>query len=183
MTYLVVAAGLFESLYIFLQAARVRESHYNKATIIESVMYGLMGLGALALVAGSFYLGYLLYRQYQSERNNVLLLSSALGLIMGSVLTLIVASYLSSLQTGYSIDPDTGSDVLRLPIFSWYLNGQDLRIPHFFATHMMQLFPLYGLWLSRQNISIAGCKARLFYSAGIYSLVVMLLFITALFLN
>ncbi|MFT5502573.1 MAG: hypothetical protein ACI8XC_000278 [Gammaproteobacteria bacterium] len=180
MTYLVVAAGLFEVLYIFLQAARGRESHYNNATTVESAIYGLMGLGALALVAGSFYLGYLLYREYQSERNSALLLSSALGLTIGSILTLIVASYLSSLPTGYVIEAGTQVDVLRLPIFSWYLNGQDLRIPHFFATHMMQLFPLYGLWLSRQDMSIVDCKKRLFWSTGLYSLVVTLLFIVAL---
>lgn len=183
MTYVVVAAGLFEALYIFLQAARERESHYNNATIVESVMYGLMGVGALALVIGSFYLGCLLYRQYQSERSSPLILSSALGLTMGSMLTLIIAGYLSSFQASYLIGINVDVDVLRLPIFSWYLNGQDLRIPHFFATHMMQLFPLYGLWLSRQGVSIADCKTRLFYGAGIYSLFVMLLFMTALLMN
>lgn len=52
MTYAVVAAGVFEVMYIFLQAARGRESHYNNSTVIESVMYGLMGLGAVILVAG-----------------------------------------------------------------------------------------------------------------------------------
>nr|CAA6813101.1 MAG: Unknown protein [uncultured Thiotrichaceae bacterium] len=179
MTYAVVAAGVFEVMYIFLQAARGRESHYNNSTVIESVMYGLMGLGAVVLVAGSFYLGYLLYREYRSERSNVLLLSASLGLIIGSVLTLIIASYLSSATTGYTVPAD--EDVLRLPLFSWYLNGEDLRIPHFFATHMMQLFPLYGLWLSRQNVSMADCKVRLFWSAGIYSLIVVLLFVIVLF--
>jgi len=180
MTCVVVAAGLFEVLYIFLQAARGRESHYNNATLVESVMYGLMGLGAVALVLGSFYLGYLLYREYQSEQTSVLLLSSALGLTIGSVLTLIIAGYLSSSQTGYAADINT-QEALRLPIFSWYLNGEDLRIPHFFATHMMQFSPLYGLWLSRQNMPFSVCKKRLFWSVGIYSLLVMLLFAIALF--
>ncbi len=179
MTYMVVAAGLFEVLYIFLQAARGRESHFNQSTVVESVMYGLMGLGAVALVVGSFYLGYLLYREYQSERSSALLLSSALGLTIGSILTLIIASYLSSSPEGYVIDINA-QEALRLPIFSWYLNGEDLRIPHFFATHMMQFFPLYGLWLSRQNVPIADCKSRLFWSAGIYSLLVVLLFVVAL---
>ena len=69
MSYAVVAAGIFEVMYIFLQAARGRESHFNNTTVVESVMYGFMGVGAVILVLGSFYLGWLLYREYQSERN------------------------------------------------------------------------------------------------------------------
>lgn len=178
MSYWVVAAGLFEVLYIFLQAARGRESHFNNSTMIESIMYGLMGVGAVILVVGSFYLGYLLYREYQPKRNNILLLSSSLGLTIGSVLTLIIASYLSSSETGYSITENT-ENVMRLPIFSWYLNGEDLRVPHFFATHMMQLLPFYGLWLTRKNLSFADCKKRILWSCGIYTILVLLLFAIA----
>lgn len=179
-SYAVVAAGLFEAMYIFLQAARGRESHYNNDTVIESAMYGLMGLGAVILVIGSFYLGYLLYRQYQSACNSALLLSAALGLTIGSVLTLIIAGYLSSAPTGYAVDSNA-SEALRLPIFSWYLNGEDLRIPHFFATHMMQLLPLYGFWLSRRNKTFSECKAQLIWGTSIYSVFVITLFVVALF--
>ena len=181
MTYLVVAAGLLEVLYIFLQAARGRESHFNITTAIESAMYGLMGIGAVILVAGSFYLGYLLYREYranQNKQNTLILISSALGLIIGSVLTLIIASYLSTRTTGYPLDANTES-VIRLPIFSWYLDGKDLRIPHFFATHMMQFFPLYGFWLTRKNVSIANGKSKVFWGIGIYTVLVILLFAIA----
>ncbi len=182
MTYLVVVAGLFEVLYIFLQAARGRESHFNISTAIESAMYGLMGLGAVILVAGSFYLGYLLYREYrenQTKQNSLILISSALGLTIGSVLTLIIAGYLSSRTTGYVVNAET-VNVMRMPIFSWYLDGKDLRIPHFFATHMMQLFPLYGYWLSKKNTSFAEGKSRVLKSIAIYSSVVIGLFVIAL---
>lgn len=132
------------------------------------------------LVVESFYLGWLLYRKYQTKQNSVLLLSSSLGLVIGSVLTLIIASYLSSGETGYSIESNT-ENVMRLPIVSWYLNGEDLRIPHFFATHMMQFFPLYGLWLARRNVSIVDGKRKIFRSVGVYSVLVILLFVLAVF--
>lgn len=180
MTYAVVTAGLFEVLYIFLQAARGRESHFNNSTAVEGIMYGLMGLGAVTLVAGSFYLGYLLYRKYQTDRSSSLVLSAALGLTIGSVLTLIIASYLSSGTSGYPVDINN-PDVMRLPIVSWYLDGRDLRIPHFFATHMMQIIPFYGLWLTRKNVSITDAKVRLFWSTGIYTALVLLLFAIAIF--
>ena len=181
MSYMVVAAGVFEVMYIVLQAARGRESHFNYSTAVESIMYGLMGLGALILVLGSFYLGYLLFREYQPTRNQPLLFASALGLTAGSVLTLIVASYMSS-------QPDNvitaSSETLRLPIFGWYLNGQDLRIPHFLATHMMQLLPFYGLWLSQKSeVNSGRHESHLLWVTGMSSLLIMVLFVLSVYLQ
>ena len=178
MSYGVVAAGIFEVMYIFLQAARGRESHFNNSTAVESAMYGLMGLGAVTLVLGSFYLGYLLFQEYRLTRNQPLLLASALGLTTGSVLTLIIAGYMSS-QTDNGITASS-FEALRVPVFGWYLNGQDLRIPHFFATHMMQLLPLYGFWLSQINQAVDGAyETRLIWTTGISGLLLMVLFVVA----
>ena len=180
MSYAVVTAGIFEVMYIFLQAARGRESHFNNSTAVESAMYGLMGLGALMLVLGSFYLGYLLFLEYKSTRNQPLLLASAFGLTTGSVLTLIIAGYMSS-QTDSGITASS-FEALRVPVFGWYLNGQDLRIPHFFATHMMQLLPLYGLWLSGKNRVVDGkYEARLVWATTVSGLLIMVLFVLAIF--
>ena len=52
MSYGVVAAGILEAMYIYLQAARGRESHFNISTPVESAIYSLMGLGAVMLVLG-----------------------------------------------------------------------------------------------------------------------------------
>jgi len=179
-SYVVVAASLFEVLYIFLQASRGRESHFNHSTSIESVMYGLMGLGAVLMVVGSFYLGWLLYREFKSERGEVLLMSAALGLVIGSVLTLLVAGFLSSSEQGYLAVKS--ESVMRVPVFGWYLDGLDLRIPHFFATHMMQLVPLYGLYLSRSERAIADSKSRLYWMVGVYTLLVVGVFATGVYL-
>jgi H+/Cl- antiporter ClcA len=145
-------------------------------------MYGLMGLGALVLVVGSFYLGCLLFREYQSKRNQPLLLASALGLTIGSVLTLVIAGYLSSGSGG--LMTTSHNDSLRFPLFGWYLNGQDLRIPHFFATHMMQLIPLYGLWLSQKHRNVSGVyESRLLWTTGVLSLLILALFALAVLLK
>ena len=180
MSYGVVAAGIFEAMYIFLQAARGRESHFNISTAVESVMYSLMGLGAVMLVLGSFYLGYLLFKEYQPTRNQPLILASALGLTTGSVLTLIVAGYMSS-QIANEITTSS-YEALRVPVLGWYLDGQDIRIPHFLATHMMQLLPLYGLWLNKKKQAVGGVyEARLIWTTSISALVIMVLFLLALY--
>jgi hypothetical protein len=180
MSYSVVAAGIFGAMYIFLQAARGRESHFNNSTAVESAMYSLMGLGAVMLVLGSFYLGYLLYKEYQSTSDQPLLLASALGLTTGSVLTLIVAGYMSS-QIDNEITTNS-YEALRVPVLGWYLNGQDIRIPHFLATHMMQLLPLYGLWLNKNKRAVGGVyETRLIWTTSILGLAVMVLFLLAVY--
>ena len=180
MSYTVVTAGIFEVMYIFLQAARGRESHFNYSTPVESTMYGLMGLGALVLVIGSFYLGYLLFWEYLTTRNQPLLLASAFGLTIGSVLTLGIAGYMSS-QTDGGISA-SAFEALRVPVLGWYLNGQDLRIPHFFATHMMQLLPLYGFWLSKNSRAVDGVYEKwLVWAIGISSSLIIALFVLAVF--
>lgn len=179
-TYLVVGSALFEGLYIFLQAARVRESHFNSSTTIETVMYGMMGVAAVTMILGSMYLGFLLYREYKVERNSVLLLSSSLGLMIGSILTIVVASYLATGLLEYPLD-ETTANIPRMPIFAWYLDGGDLRIAHFFATHMIQFFPLYGLYLSRKNISFTEGRTKVLRSAGIYTFLILLMYVIAIF--
>ena len=154
-----VGAGVFEVIYILLQGARGRDSHYNTETPIEIAMYGLMGIGAVILVAVSFYLGWLLYRDYRSEKQDCFKLSAAYGLMLGSVLTLIIASTMSSGQNHFVGTPV--ADTLYVPILDWAFSGGDLRGPHFFATHLMQFLPLYGLWLQRQAVDVATAQQKI----------------------
>ncbi len=179
-TRLAIASGIFEVLYILLQAARGRASHFNHDTPVESAMYGLMGLGALTLVAVSFYLGWLLYRDYLKEKRDNFKLASAYGLMLGSVLTLITAGVMSSGQTHFAGTPAV--DSWRVPIAGWVLSGGDLRMPHFFATHLMQILPLYGLLLQhRAADTIAARKSILFFSLFYSSAVLIWLAASLLF--
>ena len=41
------------------------------------------------------------------------------------------------------------TDAGGLPLFGWSRTGGDLRVPHFFATHVMQALPLLGLAADR----------------------------------
>ena len=62
LTTTTAVCALGEVLYIALQAARGRASHFNFSTTIETAMYGLMGFGALLLVVCAFIFGVMVGR-------------------------------------------------------------------------------------------------------------------------
>ena len=42
------------------------------------------------------------------------------------------------------------TDATGLPIFGWSTTGGDLRVPHFSATHRLQVLPLVG-WIADRS--------------------------------
>lgn len=140
-----------EVAYITLQAARGRASHFNAETPIEAMAYGIMGIGAVFLVLSSLVIGlYLLFRPAPSAPRGVQL-GGAWGLILGSLLTLVTALALGSGEIagpGHWVG-GVRSDAGGLFLLGWSRSGGDLRVPHFFATHIMQALPLAGLMLDR----------------------------------
>ena len=83
-------------------------------------------------------------------------MGAASGLMIGAVLTLITAGVLSS-----GIDGPghwvggIRTDASGLFLVGWSRTGGDLRVPHFFATHIMQALPLLGLALDRYRPEMA----------------------------
>ncbi len=172
--YAAVAAMLFEQVYISLQAARGRHSHFNLETHFEQMMYVFMGVGSLLLVLASFVLGVMIWK-YAAKNNSGFRLGSILGLILGSVLTLIFAGYMSS-GTSHLINA-TVSDANGIPLVGWSRMTGDLRVPHFLATHIMQILPLAGLLFDRLKLP---SRAMVVMSAALLVLLCIALFVQAL---
>ncbi|MGH8050886.1 MAG: hypothetical protein ACREPB_09535 [Arenimonas sp.] len=147
--YAAVAAMLFEQIYISLQAARGHRSHFNIETQFEQLMYAFMGIGSLTLVLVSFVLGVMIWK-YAVKNHSGFRLGSILGLTLGSVLTLIIAGYMSG--TGSHLVNAAVSDANGIPIVGWSRTTGDLRVPHFLATHLMQILPLAGLIFDRLKL-------------------------------
>ncbi|WP_374370516.1 hypothetical protein [Dongia sp.] len=168
---LATAAALFEILYITLQSARGRASHFNAETPLEMALYQVMGVGAVAIVIVAMAAGWTIWRQARPEIGPGLRLGACLGLVLGGVATLVTAGALGSgeiagpthLVGGIARDAvaagdavwrsiagdaawrSIASDAGGLPFFGWSQVMGDLRVPHFFATHLMQALPLLGL--------------------------------------
>ncbi|MEX0645701.1 MAG: hypothetical protein WD076_10340 [Parvularculaceae bacterium] len=145
--WLSVAAALFEIIYIAIQAARGRHSHFNFETSFEATMYTAMGAGALLLILAPFVLGVLLAFQRDGDKSG-LRLGAVIGLLLAPILTLVVAGYMSSANYSHWVG-DAVSDAGGVPLFGWSRDVGDLRPAHFLATHAMQILPVVGLVADR----------------------------------
>ena len=171
---LAAAAGsaAAELVYITLQSARGRASHFNHETALETALYQVMGIGALTLVVVPAIVGVQIWRNGRADVGRGLKLGAALGLILGCVATVITAGILSSEmvhETGRWLN-GARDDSRGIPVMGWSGTGGDLRVPHFFALHIMQALPLAGLaadrWAKGQE------KARVCACVAVWLLIV-----------
>ena len=102
-------------------------------------------VGAVIMILVAAVIGLLVYRYPVREMGQGLRLGILLGMILGFITTLVVAGYMSS-QNSHWVG-GVPSDADGLPIVGWARGGGDLRVPHFFATHLMQIIPLIG-WMA-----------------------------------
>lgn len=147
---LAIGAMLFEQVYITIQAARGRRSHFNFETEAEGLLYALMGLGALLLILVAFALGLLIWKHGRGDRS-AFRLGAILGLVLSAVLTLIFGGYMSSNFSHWV--GETAGDATGLPLFGWSREAGDLRTAHFVTTHMIQTLPLAGFLLDRTSLN------------------------------
>lgn len=142
-------ATILEIALINFQAARGVHSHFNFSTAFDAYLYAAMGVAALLLSAPALILGVrFLFASKSDELAPGLRWGTGLGLTTGFFLTLGIAGYMSSLPTGHWVAaPATDSG--GLPVVGWTTQGGDLRVPHFFATHLMQVLPLAGYLLDK----------------------------------
>lgn len=150
------AAVLLELFYISLQAARGRASHFNRETPWEEYAYYAMGAGVAIVMIGTLIIGIAVWCCARREIGPGLRSGVGLGAFAGTFATVVSAGAMSSMQftpTGHWVGGAL-TDAGGLPILGWSMTGGDLRVPHFFATHLIQVLPIVG-WLADRFVSSA----------------------------
>lgn len=172
----VLAAIVAELMWVDGAAALGTTSHFNVATPVAAMIYGLMGLSAVTLTSVSMAMGVMIWRNPATGLDPALRLSLGLGLILTFVLTVVVAGTMSS-GTGHLVGtPVTGA---RLPVMGWSREVGDLRAAHFFATHALHAVPLVGL-VAPRLMSAAMARRAVWATAVLYTTLVVALFGQAL---
>jgi hypothetical protein len=169
---------ILEVAIIDLQAARGTTSHFNVATPLDAVLFGIMGTAIAVLWLGS--IGVLIAIGRQKFSNTAWgwwlrlgMLVTVFGAASGGLMLRPTSAQSEQLQTGDSIGrvgahtvgaPDGGPGLAGV---GWSTQHGDLRIPHFFGLHGIQLLPLVGwLMLRRRNGQSDRNQTRLAFAAA-----------------
>lgn len=175
LAYAMAGAAFFEIAYIALQASRGEASHFNVSTPIAGLMYTLMGIGAVALVATSGWIGALILRHGETSRPIVL--AAGLGLVLGSALGGFFGAFMSS-QLGHWVGGDR-TDLGGLPVFGWSRTDGDLRVAHFVGLHLIQAVPI-AAWIGAGVLPPRLQKPAIVAAAAAGCLVTLAVFLQAL---
>lgn len=159
-----VACGFFEIVYISIQAARGQGSHFNTASPFYAAMYGLMAVAAVIILLAAAVVGALALLDGRAPMGWPLRLGVGLGFLLGTALTLVVAFRLGGNGGHFVGSPPPGAAVM--PLTGWSLAVGDLRVPHFFALHIMQALPLVALLAQRALAPGAAGLAVVVAAAG-----------------
>lgn len=132
---LTALAVAFELSAIVGQAARGFDPHFNHATGLDMLIYGLMGLviSVMTLTVGALFV--------VSAWNGLDVHPAfALGITLGGLL-FVVGSFEGGAMSALSTHTVGGG--YTLPVFGWTLVG-DFRVAHFVGIHSLQVLPLVG---------------------------------------
>ncbi len=154
---------------ISLQAARGVRSHFNATTVLDGVLFSVMGVGILTAWGSGVVAAWLLFRQ--RFQDDALALALRLGMVLtlagaltGGLMTTPTPAQVEQLAQGrpgeagsHSVGVADGGP--GLPVLGWSSEGGDLRVPHFLGLHAMQALPLLALWVGRGARRL-GARAR-----------------------
>ncbi|MFG2990808.1 hypothetical protein ACGFZK_16235 [Streptomyces sp. NPDC048257] len=151
----VAAASLVEMLLMTGQVIRGRQSHFNQRTPFDEQVYSAMANTVVVLWTATLVIAVLLFRTRIADRATtwslriaaVLALTGAgLGFLMAVPTEAQLAVEDAPVTGAHSVGvPDGGP---AMPLTGWSTTGGDLRIPHFFGMHALQLLPLFVLVLA-----------------------------------
>ncbi len=172
-TAVMTAAMIMEMGYMIVMAARQQASHFNVSTPFTSLMYSLMGVGAVALMVGVAVFGVVALRDAKAAFGPALRWGVGWGCILSFALTLVTAGTMGAAGTHVGV---AAAGAATLPLMGWSATVGDLRPAHFLALHAMQVLPLVGLLFDR-----TGIPARWMLFVGLaYAALTALVFAQAL---
>jgi hypothetical protein len=181
----------YELLVIGLQAARGVTSHFNVSNELDLFLFSTMGTVITIVVLMA--LGLAIFLAISGTGNRTMTRAIQLGLIVavyGAFLAFTMTppkpDQLTTMQSGQAPTSIGGhsvgvaEDAPGLPVLGWKTEGGDLRVPHFFGLHALQLLPLLGFAISRLRFSERRKLALVWLSAASYTGFVTILLVQAL---
>ncbi|MEV8019406.1 hypothetical protein AB0O76_24275 [Streptomyces sp. NPDC086554] len=138
---------LVEMVIITGQVVRGKRSHFNHQTPFDEALFNVMAVSIVILWLATLVIAVLLVRARIADRASAWAMRCGItlalaGAAIGFRMTRPTPDQVrdSSIVGAHSVGvPDGGPS---MPLTGWSTTGGDLRIPHFFGMHALQLLPL-----------------------------------------
>ena len=164
----VISAMIFgEVFFVGLQSARGVTSHFNQVTMVDGIIYSVMGV--MILVNTVIFIR--MFRHFFQGEQKVSGPYLA-GIRWGAAL-FVVGSLVGGVMSGINrhtigaVDGGPG-----LPFVNFSTVGGDLRIAHFLGLHALQVLPFLG-WLIGRRAPVGTVTAAGFFYAGAFVFVLI----------
>ncbi|WP_399929932.1 hypothetical protein [Streptomyces kanamyceticus] len=150
----VAATSTIEMVIITGQVVRGKRSHFNHQTPFDETLFNAMAVTVVILWLGTVVIAALLLRARIADRASAWAMRCGItialaGAAVGFLMTQPAAGQRrgeSPVVGAHSVGvPDGGPS---MPLTGWSTTGGDLRIPHFFGMHALQLLPLLVMALT-----------------------------------
>lgn len=153
---------LLEIVIIDVQAWRGTTSHFNVGTLVDGVLFTIMGLAIVVQTFAAIALAVALWRQHFADRAIAWALRlgmtvTIVGALTGGLMTQPTRAQIDNARAGHRMTiagahtvgaPDGGPG---LPGTGWSREHGDLRVAHFIGLHALQIFPLAALLFLRRG--------------------------------
>jgi hypothetical protein len=169
------------------QAWRGTTSHFNVGTVVDAVLFTIMGSAIFIQTFATIAVAVALWRhRFQDMAVGWALrfgmIITIVGALTGGFMTRPTAAQLEAARAGERMTiagahtvgaPDGGPGLTGT---GWSTEHGDLRVPHFVGLHALQVLPLLALWLGRMRVrGRLRDRLVLMAAAGYAGLYVMLL--------
>ena len=184
--WLTAVVLVLEVAIIDVQAWRGTTSHFNIGTVLDAVLFTIMGLAIVIQTLSSIAVAAALWRQTFQDR--------ALGwaLRLGVIITIAGASTGGFMTRPTTAQLEQAKATGRMPIAGahtigapdggpglpgtgWSVEHGDVRVPHFVGLHAMQLLPLLAIALRRRLSDQARVRAVVVAASSYMALYAVLL--------
>ncbi|MBM1107162.1 hypothetical protein JQC67_13495 [Aurantibacter crassamenti] len=173
--FLIVFVMLFEQAVITVQAFRGTLSHFNAETVIEGVLFSLMGIFITLVTC------YTLYAALKFRNQKDTLDSAKKAAIFYGLLIFVIASFMGGVMGAlfsHNVGGDMGGE--GLPLVNWSTKIGDIRVAHFIGMHALQIVPLAGFYISKKIVDKRKALAYVNRFSLAYLIFVLVVFIQAL---
>ena len=182
---------VIEIAIISTQAWRGTTSHFNVGTVVDAVLFAIMGLAIFIQTLSTIAVAVALWRQCFEDMSLAWALRfgmciTIVGALTGGLMTRPTTAQWEAARAGERMTisgahtvgaADGGPGLIGT---GWSTEHGDVRVPHFIGLHALQALPLLALFIARRRLC-RQARARLMLIAGAsYAALYVILLVQAL---